>query len=247
MLRNLKISGSVAVAALAIGIFAVSSSQATDETPNLTAGNTTAPEGQEVEISGSGSNEEFHAFGWTVLCELTVFGPNSTTVPTAFFTAKPYHKLCKVTKPEGVKTVTVVTNECGFQFNIGVTAKDAGGKPIPDTYTGLLDFECKNAGEAFEVKIWFKSEDHSNSKAPSCIFKFAPQTGSGLTYKVNTAGAKDDLSISGQIKELTAEQVRNSILCPAGLKTEEASYTFPTGGATMSASKGGAELHTVID
>jgi ribosomal protein L31 len=248
MTRTLKLFGLVAVAALAIGVYLVSASQATTETPNLTAGKTTAEEPHEVELMGSGSNEEFHAFGWTAKCELTTYGPNSVTVPVAFFTVKPYHKLCSVTKPEGVKAVTVVTNNCGFQFNIGSTAKDGQGKPIPDTYTGLLDFECENANEAFEVKIWFKSEDHFNNKAPSCIFKLGPQTGSGLTYKVNTNGAHDDLSISGQIKGLHVEQVRNSILCPAGTSTEKGEYTFPTAGATIFArNAGGEELHTVID
>ncbi|MGC1851094.1 MAG: hypothetical protein WA687_01495 [Solirubrobacterales bacterium] len=248
MTRNLKILGLALVATLAAGVLVVSGTPASSETPNLTAGKGTVGKHQDVQIDGSGQNETFHAFGVTVKCEITVFGPNTVTVPTAFFTVKPYHKVCSAPAlGELVNDVTVVTNKCGFQFNIGSTAVDGGGKPIPDTYTGLLDFECENANEAFEVQLWF-NEKEDGKNPPSCVIKLKPQTGAGLTIKVDTTGAHHDLSISGAISNLHAERIGNGapVLCPNGT-TNTAKYTFPTGGATLTAVGSEGELDMWID
>lgn len=244
----LKLLGLALVATLAAGVWVASGTQASSETPNLTAGKGTVGKHQDVQIDGSGKEESFHAFGFTVKCEITVFGPNTVTVPTAFFTVKPYHKVCSVPGlGEFVKAATVVTNKCGFQFNIGSTAVDGGGKPIPDTYTGLLDFECENGNEAFELKLWFDDKE-DDEDPPSCVVKLKPQTGAGLTYKVDTTGAHHDLSISGNIQGLHAERIGNGapILCPNST-TNTAKYTFPTGGATLTAINGEGEIDLWID
>jgi len=244
MIHKLKALGPILLAPRAAGAFAVSSTSASSETPNLTAGEKTAGKEQKVTLEGNGTDETFTGLGQTITCEITVWGPNEQTVPAAQFTVKPYHRVCSVPGSETIGDVTVVTNNCDFQFNIGSTA-EAGGKPIPDTYTGLLDFECENGAEGFEIKLWFKGK-HDDVDAPSCVYKIAPQTGAGLTIKVDTTGAHDDLLVSGKIGKLTAERTVGGILCPKG--TTEAFYNFPAGGATIYARDGGGkELDAWID
>jgi hypothetical protein len=255
MIRNLKILGIAMAALVLVAVLASAVTQATDVNPRLTAGKGTTGAAQNIKLEGNGTDEAFHAFGWTVTCEVTVFGPLTTptpvSVPTNAFTIKPYHRMCTVPKVEE-PVVTVVTNNCSFKTNITATAKDGAGQPIPDTYTATMDFECAKKEEAFELKVWFKGTDPGpmHEKAPSCLFKITPQTARpGVTIKVNTDKVlPDDLSIYGPVKNIHVEQTRNSVACPAGTTTNLGEYTFPAGGATLSAtSEGGEALSAWID
>jgi len=253
MTRNLKILVLALIAVLAASVVASSVTQATDDTPEFTAGKDTKGADQKIHLTGSGTDESFHSFGVTGTCDITAYGPNpaTVTVPAKSLTIKPYHKLCTLPKVK-TEAVTVVTNKCGFRFNVTNTAKDGGGQPIPDTYNATMDIECENANEAFELKVWLEGNDPggTHENAPSCISKVTAQTGRpGVTIKVNTqAGARHDLKISGTVKNIHVHQVRNSAMCPLGTTTATAEYTFPAAGATLEAStEGGEDIDLWID
>jgi hypothetical protein len=230
MTRNLKILGLASLVVLALGSLIVSATQATDETPELTAGKGTSAAAQKIGLTGSGANDEFDAFGVSTKCLESTYGGENISAPTSSLTVKGIYKKCTATF--GVP-VTVVTNKCGYMFKLGATMKGSGGEPIPDTYTGTLDVECEKPTESIEFRVWGKVADHTENKPPACIVKVTPQTGlKGAVVTVVTAETHR-IKVEGEITGIHAHQVRNVESCPAGTTTTEAKYTFPAAGIEL--------------
>jgi hypothetical protein len=165
-------------------------------------------------VTATSTADVFDAFGSNVKCTNNSFTGSLAGASTEL-TITPTYLNCK--GPLGLPA-TVETTDCHFLFTAPTT-------PAPSPATGQLHIKCPVGVVGIHIRV-YSDEAH---KTEVCHDTIPPQT---LTYTVQRNAG--DVSLIGEVANITATQVRKSFLCPEGEHTASARYTIQAGGITVS-------------
>jgi hypothetical protein len=214
MIRNLKVLGLMAVAALALSVMVASTAQAA---PNgiLTAGLTPGTHTSVIltgEQYGAATENYFETFsGSRIHCENSgvKFIGSSTGTSTRVTGVSPTYKDCVATTAAGTLPATVTANECTYSFN---QPEAQGGDT---TWKSTVDLVCP-AGKSIEVEI-YQTGTSTAHHTKLCTITLEPKTNMShvLFHNKPAEGiTKDDLTAKITLSGISYEE--HGVLCPDG-------------------------------
>jgi hypothetical protein len=238
MTRNFKILGLALMAILALGAVAASVASAqgklTSTGPVTLTASQTGAEGTNAltafaaSVECPGSTDTGHLVTTQLQTEKTGkiiehknagIGVDMLPSGSTTFTITPHHKEvnaegkpnCK--GPSGT-TATTDMNGCDYVIHLGATTGDQSKGP---TYGITFDIVCPPSKE---ITTTLFSGAHTGT--PLCVMHVPSQTAAEMVSTVHATDTKNGtIDLLGTVEKITITQTRNSILCPAGVETDE--------------------------